>query len=460
MAEPKTLLRYPETPSRITFPVFRTEGERPKSNLEKLLSVFADVRAGEGACALLLALNVFLLLTGYLLLKTAREPLILTQGGAEVKAYSSAGQAILLLLVVPCYGWIGTRINRLKLLVGLNLFFAANLVLFAVAGHGGARVGVPFYIWVGIFNVFVISQFWAFANDIYTEGQGRRLFPMIGVGSSLGAVAGASLARTLSGSFKSPYELMLLCALLLVVSVAIIFAVERWQVRRGDADTLREAAQPLGLEDGFQLLLRDRYLFWIGALTVLLNVVNTSGEYVLSRLLQNESIARFGEEASTLAQRERFIAMFYGGYLTWTNAAGFVSQLLLVSRIMRYAGVRRSLFVLPSISLTGYSLAAAAPVLALARILKIAENATDYSLQNTVRQALWLPTAREAKYKAKAAVDTFCTRLGDVLAAVLVFGARHAGAGLRAVAGCSVLMVLTWIWVASRIAREHRKRTV
>ena len=101
-----------------------------------------------------------------------------------------------------------------------------------------------------------------------------------------------------------------------------------------------------------------------------------------------------------------------------------------------------------------------APILALVRVLKIAENSTDYSVQNTVRQALWLPTTREAKYKAKAAVDTFCTRTGDVLAAVIVFAALKAGAGLQTVAGCSVALTLAWLWAATRVAKQHRRLTV
>ena len=460
MQGPKTLLKYPEHRSQISFPAFKTEGEKPKNPIEKFLSCFADVRAGEGVSTLLLGLNIFLLLSGYYLLKTCREPLILTEGGAEVKTYSSAGQAILLLLAVPFYGWVGTRVNRLKLLVGLNLFFAVNLVLFSAFGHAGARIGVAFYIWVGIFNVFVVSQFWAFANDIYSEGPGRRLFPMIAFGQSLGAVAGAALAALLFHNLKSPYELMLLAAILLLLSVAITFVVDRREIQRGGAEAAREASQPLGAEGGFQLLLRDRYLLWIAVLTVLLNWVNTSGEYVLYKLLLNESILRFGEAAAGGQQGQRFIGQFTGEYLAWASAVGLLSQLLLVSRLIRYAGIRKSLFVMPCISLAGYSLAAAAPVLVLVRVLKIAENSTDYSLQNTVRQALWLPTTREAKYKAKAAVDTFCWRTGDVLAAGVVFVATSTGAGLQAVASFSVALVLAWLWAASRIAKEHRKRTV
>jgi AAA family ATP:ADP antiporter len=418
------------------------------------------VRAGEGLSALLLGLNVFLLLTGYAILKTAREALILTEGGAEVKAYLAAGQALLLLLAVPFYGWFATRVNRLKLLVGLNLFFASNLVLFSALGQAGIHVGVVFYVWLGIFSLFVVSQFWAFANDVYAEGQGRRLFSMIAFGQSLGAVAGAGFATFLFASFKSPYQLMLLTTTALLASIAIIFAVNQREIRRGGAAAVREAVEPLGSEGGFQLLSRDRYLFWIAVLTVLLNTVNTSGEYVLSRLLQDESIRRYGADLVSQAQRGRFIGMFYGSFFTWTNTVGLLTQLLLVSRLIRHAGVRRCLFILPCISLTSYSAMVFAPVLALVRVLKVAENSTDYSLQNTIRQALWLPTTREAKYKAKAAVDTFCARTGDVLAAGIVFAAKSAGAGLQTVAGCSVVLALSWLWVASRVAKQHRKRTV
>ena len=459
MAEPKTLLKYPEPPSLVSFPRFKTEGEKPKSAVEKCLSLFADVRAGEGVSALLMGLNVFLLLAGYYLLKIAREPLILTGFGAKYEAYLAGAQAILLLGVIPLYGWIGSRVNRLKLVAGANLFFALNLVVFAAIGYAEVHVsnsyGAVFYVWLGIFNVFVISQFWAFANDIYTEGQGRRLFPMIGVGSALGAVAGARLAGHGPRNF-SPFELMLLCAVALLISIGIVLAVSRRETPREDAASAREAEEHLGRDGGFQLLARDRYLFWIAVLAVTLNVVNACGEYVIRQLVQNESILRYGAAAASLKQRQDYIQVFMSDYLTWYNAVALVSQLLLVSRLMRYAGVRASLFILPCVSLAGYSAAAFAPLLGLMRVVKVAENSVDYSLQNTVNQALFLPTSREAKYKAKAAVDTFCKRFGDMAAAVVV----RTGAGLRAICAFSVVLALAWLWSAMRIAKEHRKRTV
>ena len=365
MQEPKTLLKYPENPSQVSFPAFKTEGEKPKNPVEKFLSLFADVRAGEGISALLLGLNVFLLLTGYAILKAAREPLILTKFTAEEKAYAAAGQALLLLLAVPFYGWFATQVNRLKLLVGLNLFFASNLVLFSALAQAKIQIGVVFYVWLGIFSLFVISQFWAFANDVYAEGQGRRLFPMIAFGQSLGAVAGASVATFLFARLNMPPEqLMLLTATALLASIAIIFAVNQRETGCGGAAAAREAVEPLGSEGGFQLLLRDRYLFWIAVLTLLLNTVNTSGEFVLSKLVQDESIRRYGAD---LVQRGQFIGTYYGSFQIWMNTVGLLTQLLLVSRLIRYAGVLRSLFILPCISLTSYSVMAFAPVLALVR---------------------------------------------------------------------------------------------
>src|SRR5262245_33385845 len=118
----------------------------PRNRLEKFLAHFADVRAGEGAGALLLALNLFLLLAAYYMLKTVREALILTQGGAEVKSYSAAGQAILLLGVVPLFGAVAARVSRVHLVTGVTLFFVSNLAIFAVLGKMGYREGVPYFL--------------------------------------------------------------------------------------------------------------------------------------------------------------------------------------------------------------------------------------------------------------------------------------------------------------------------
>ena len=132
------------------------EGQR--SLLEKVLTVITDVRPGEGVTVVLMALNLFLVLTAYYMLKTIREALILTEGGAAVKTYSSAGQAVLLLFLVPAFGILASRVNRVMLLRAVTFFFVANIIIFFLAGVGGLHVGVPLFIWVGIFNVMTRSS--------------------------------------------------------------------------------------------------------------------------------------------------------------------------------------------------------------------------------------------------------------------------------------------------------------
>ena len=299
------------------------------------LSAVADVRPGEAGMALTLALTVFLLLTAYYLLKVAREPLILLGGGAEVKAYAAAGQAVLLIAVLKGYDALATRMGRMALLAVVLGFFAANLVLFSLAVRAGLAVGVPFYLWVGIFSVTVLASFWSFANDVYRPEQGKRLFAILGAGSSLGAVAGAGLGRALA-RLLGPGELMLCAAGLLMVCLGLFAWVNgRLDSVQGDAGA-ESSAGPLGDESGLQLLLRDRYLLLIGVLSLLRNWVNSTGEYVLDRTLV-ASAPQLAAAAGMSATR--YISEFKAEYFGAVNVLGVLCQLFVASRIIRHLGV-------------------------------------------------------------------------------------------------------------------------
>ena len=346
------------------------------------------------------------------------------------------------------------KVNRSRLLASLICFFSANLMLFWFVGSRGAHEGVVFYIWVGIFSVFVVSQFWAYANDIYTEAQGKRLFPFIGVGMSVGALAGSLMVAPLVKRVGlTPYSQMLIAAVVLLGCMAIMLAVNARVARTAAPEMAAQGEPPLGTKGGFQLVFQDRYLFWIAVLIVLLNIVNTIGEYTLGKLVISEAAKAGGDP-------KVFISGFYGHFHSVVNLLGLILQALGTSRVFRYCGVRGALFILPVLALLSYSLLAVVPALMVVRWTKILENSTDYSIMNTVRQALWLPTSREAKYKAKAAVDTFFMRRGDVLQAGIVFLGAMAGAGIRGFALLNVPLTVAWLLVAGRIAAEHRKRTV
>jgi AAA family ATP:ADP antiporter len=423
--------------------------------LERALGLVTEVRAGEGLVALLMGLNLFLVLSAYYMLKVIREALILTEGGAAVKTYSSAGQAVLLLGLVPAFGAFASRVNRKQLLRGVTLFFVSNIVLFFLAGRAGLRVGVPFFVWVGIFNVMTVAQYWAFANDIYTPEQGKRLFAIVGLGSNVGAWAGALWAGQLIRKI-GPYSLMLLAAFVLAACVAVAEVISRLQVTR--SVRTEEATHPLGKEGGFELIFKDRYLLLIAVLVVILNVVNTSGEYILSKFVVGEAVAHLGSDPATLEAREKFVGGFYGDFFSLVNLTSFVFQMLAVSRILKHLGVAGAMFVHPALDLLGNLAVFGMPNLGVARLMKTADNTIDYSLGKTAQQALWLPTSREAKYKAKQAVDAFFMRAGDVIAAGLVFVGESLSFAVSSFAAVNVLLAVVWTLILARLAPENRRR--
>lgn len=445
-------------------------GER-KSWLERVLGVFGDVRPGEGLTVVLLFANIFLILFAYYVLKTVREGLIVSGsmfglGGDELKIYTGAAMAFLLLAVVPAYGAVASRVDRARL-INLSLgFVMASLVVFFALGRLGLDLAIPFYLWLGIVNVFLIAQFWSYANDIYTEGQGKRLFAIIAVGGSLGAIFGPKMAAILK---DYTFTLMLGAAVVFGICALLYNLVNHRQrtVHPRQGDTGRE---PLSREGGFRLVLSSRYLLLIALMILATNLVNTTGEFILSNgareyaqeVVPDDSFAEIADaderEDAIEAGRTAAISGFYGNFFSVVNLLALLIQSLLVSRIFKYLGVRVALFALPVIAFGGYLAIGLVGGLLILRVAKTAENATDYSLQNTVRQALFLPTSRDAKYKAKAAIDTFFVRMGDALsAAVVAVGVHLLAFGRAEFAFLNVGLALLWIVLSVGIAREHRK---
>ena len=435
----------------------------PRSPLDRFLGLFADVRPGEGLTAVLLMLNVCTLLCCYYIIKPVREALILGGESAEVKSYASAVMAVALIGLVPAYGKLASRVDRMRLISVVSVIFVINLVMFYVLGRVGVpHLGIAFFIWVGIFNLMIIAQFWSFANDIYTQAEGERLFGIVAFGASLGAILGGRVANVLFVKLGA-YNLLLLAAGLLAASLLLTAAVNRIESNAQDAASRHAATAPLGREGGFGLVISNRYLLYIALLALVLNIVNTNGEYILGRTLSEAADKMISQRPDLVASaaefKRNFIGTYYAGFFTWVNTVGAVVQLFVVSRLVQRIGVRNALYVLPLIALGGYSLLAVAPVIAYIRAVKITENSIDYSLQNTARQALFLPTSREAKYKAKSAIDTFFVRAGDVLSAGVVFAVSSLALTTRTVALINLVLVVVWILLVFAIGRRHQALT-
>ena len=426
------------------------------------LRVFGDVREGEGLTTFLLMTNIFVVLAGYYVCKTVREPLILIGGGAEMKSYAAAGQALLLMGFVPLYSWFASRVDRIRLLLGVSIFFILNLELFWLAGQAGLPyLGIAFFIWVGIFNNAVVAQFWSYGNDLFDKPTGERLFPLIGIGATLGSPLGAGLAERLFKRGVDPFTLLQLAVFCLVLSMLLYWLVEQ---REGHHRSQRGERLERG-KNGFALLLNSPYLGMICLLLLMLNMVNTTGEYILSSYVVDQAnqlaAAQGGFATPELedAFKTSYIGGFYGNYFFWVNVLTVALQTLVASRLVKYFGLAGVLFALPFVALGAYGALAAGAGLTLARIAKTAENATDYSIMNLAKQMLWLPTNRQEKYKAKQAADTFVVRSGDVLSALLVWvGTTVLGFGPRGFAFTNVLLVTVWIALSYILLREYRRR--
>lgn len=423
-----------------------------RSWLERALSPFTDVRAGEGTTAVLMLINIFILLVCYSVIKTVREPLILLGGGAEVRSYAAAGQALLLVGMVPLYSWFANRVDRAKLLVGVTLFFIVCIELFALAVSAVVPyVGIAFFIWVGIFNISLVAQFWSFANDIYSKDAGSRLFPIIMIGMTAGAPLGSFVAGRLFRSGLPPEVILQVAAVLLAASVAIYLWINSRVERRADAP-----APILSAAGGFRLVLGSPYLRLIALLIVLLNIVNTTGEYLIARLLTDHVAELALADASF--DKQAYIGAFSGDYQLWVNVSALLLQAFVTSRLVQYRGLHGVLLALPLIALGGYAIAAAGVGFSVMRWIKTVENATDYSIMNTARQLLWLPTNREEKYKAKQAIDTFFVRGGDVLSAAVVYiGAAVLHLSVQQFAIANVVLTLAWLLTALFILEPHKR---
>src|SRR5262249_2294076 len=214
----------------------------------------------------------------------------------------------------------------------------------------------------------------------------------------------------------------------------------------------KEAQLPIGTAGGFQLVLRHRYLFLIAILVLLSNLVNTTGEFILGKTV--------AEHAKDAVNRGAFIGEFYAGFFFWVNLVGAALQLFAVSRIMKYVGIKPALFLLPLIAFGSYTLLAFAPILSFIRVAKIAENSTDYSIQNTVRHALFLNTSRDAKYKAQSAIESFFWRTGDGLSALVVFVGTRLAFDISNFATTNIVFVLLWLAAAAAIVLLRKRQHI
>lgn len=467
---------------------------------ERFLQLFTEVKAGEGSTALLMFANVFLILCAYYFIKPLREGWIAVSDikgltKVEIKAYSSFFQAFFLLFIVAWYGRLSEKWTRSTLVTRTTLFFISNMVIFWFLQPGYFFEALPgsgiiFYLWVGMFGVCIVAQFWTFCADIYNDEIGKRLLPLIAIGATSGAAFGSNIVDLLVSSALLPTEALLLAATIpLFISIVLTRIIDTRQCQKADlieknhannskksnhSDTSKPATntildkgkQQKGLGflfNGAKLIFKSRLLLAVAMLTLLNNWVNTNGENLLFYVVVDNLAGQAMQQGITGTQAileftRDGTTIFYGNFYFWINVIALLLQSLVASRLLKYGGFGAIIMLLPVISLLSYTAMALAPILIIVKIMKIAENATDYSINNTARHVLWLPMDSASKYHGKPAIDTLYVRMGDGLAALTVLiGVHWLALSIIQLLIFNIFLVLFWLFFAVMLIRERRK---
>lgn len=447
--------------------------EKSSGIAHKFLRIFTAIHPHEVPTALLLSLNVFILMSGYYVIKPIREGLILHGKGPEVKSYLGAVIAILFIPVIKIFSNVVSRFPRQKFITWITLFFISNLIIFYflhLINIPLGTMGIIFFVWIAIFNLMVVAQFWGFTNDIYTEEAGKRLFPLVMFGQNCGALLGPIIYNSLVRPLGQ-YKLMLVVGGMLGVCILFTLIIHKREIRRKNYEaevktqketTRKEEEKPLKKGGGFRLVFKSQYLLYIALVIFLLNWVNTNGEYILGKVITHDAAKAIETGTAGELDKSELIGKLYSNFYFGVNLIAAILQLFLMSRIFKWFGVRGALLILPLVAFGGYFFIGLGASLVIVRWVKTFENSTDYSIMNATRHALFLITSREVKYKAQAAIETFFWRAGDVMSALVVavaaaFFAFDLEKSVAGVASVNIFLIIIWIILCILIARSHKK---
>ncbi len=390
----------------------------------------------------------FFLLCSYYVLRPVRDAMGIS-AGVESLQWAFTGTFLAMLAAVPLYGAAVARLPRRRLLPAVYGFFVANLLIFGVllqARIGPAAVARAFFIWLSVFNLFVVSVFWSFMADLFSNAQARRLFGFIAAGGTAGALLGPGLTALFAGALGVAW-LLFIAAGLLTAAMACMGVLLRAAAPPPLPRAAPETGTAGGLWAGLGELLRSPYLLGIAAYVWLYTTVGT--------FLYFEQAHIVASAVSGAAAQTRLFALVDLG----VNLLALAGQLLLTHRVIAGWGLPGTLAAIPSGLLLGFAALAAAPALPVLLAVQVLRRAGNYALAKPAREVLFTVVSREERYKAKSVIDTLVYRGGDALSAWLFAGLAGLGFGLTAMA--LLALPLTGLWLASGLwigRRQERLR--
>ncbi|GMV04059.1 MAG: hypothetical protein AMXMBFR53_03400 [Gemmatimonadota bacterium] len=428
----------------------RDAPEHEPGLLPRALARVVDVRPHEVGLMLLSALYFFLVLTAYYVIRPIREEMGVL-GGVENLAWLFTGTLVGTLLVHPLFTWVVTRYPRKKFIPYAYRFFSANLVIFfllmrLVPQDAAVWVGRIFFNWTSVFNLFVVSVFWAFMADIYHSEQGKRLFGFIAVGGTLGAMTGSGITALLARGL-GPVNLLLVSALVLELAVWCVRHLGRSVTELG-IGTHEEEHEPIGgsVLAGITGAVKSPYLLGIVLYMLLFTVTSTALYFQ-----QADIVARSFDDSGA---RTAFFAQID----FWVSVLALVTQVFFTGRIVKWLGLGVTLAVLPFVTLAGFTLIGLHPGLMVLMGVQVLRRGWNYGMMKPAMEALYTVIPREDKYKAKNLIDTFVYRSGDQVGAWSYDGLTAAGLGLTAIAFLNVPVAALWLGTGLVLGAAQNRR--
>ena len=387
----------------------------------------------------------FCLLCSYYILRPVRDEMGI-QGGVDKLQWLFSATFVGMLVAVPFFGFLSARFPRQRLIPLVYYFFAANLLLFFVLMQNGVDKVIlarTFFVWVSVFNLFVISLFWSFMADIFSNAQARRLFGVIAAGGSSGAIAGPLLTALLVGHIGTHHLLLLSIGLLLLSTLAVA-RLNTWARIHGSG---KSEARPIGgsIWAGIKLTLSSPYLIGMSIYLLFLTLLAT--------LIYFEQMRLVADQLKDSAARTRLFAQID----LVVNVLTLLVEIFLTNRLIGRFGVALLLMVLPLLNVVGFGALIVAPTLVVIVVFQALRRVVEYALARPVREILFTVVSREEKYKAKNFIDTVIYRGGDAMSGWLSSFLKGAGVGLASVATLAIPLALGAALVGWYLGKKQEK---
>jgi AAA family ATP:ADP antiporter len=381
------------------------------------------------------------------MLRPVRDEMAI-EGGLKHLPWMMTGTFLTMLAATPLFGWLSARCSRYRLLLTVYAFFITNLLTFyaLMTSHLHPEwVARGFFVWLSVFNLFIVSVFWSFMADLFTPEQGARLFGVIAAGGSSGALLGPLFTTGLTFIFPIPV-LMVVSSLFLGACIGCVYRLEQW----GRTQTIHHRSQPGeplhgSFLAGVRLTFSSPYLLGICGYLTLLTMTATFLYLEQTRLV-----------SEYLDQPEARTRLFSTLDFT-TNLLTWLTQIFITKRVISRFGLVAPLLFLPLVSLVGFVGIAVWPSLVVYVVFSVLRRVGEYALSKPAREVLFTVVSREEKYKAKNFIDTAISRGGDASTAWLVTAVKALGATATHIAWALVPLMAVWAWLAHALVRRKDK---